>query len=458
MTKVLFVIEKFGGDGPTRSLIALADAVARIEPAAELAVATLSGPGYPMTLMQARRSGLEVHDRPGPELVAQLIEAADVVVPLFWNSPVMYRFLRRDWPAMRLAPWLQINGAHPPQMLSAPLIEVSDTVICTARSTMDLPELDGTRTEHLPAFPNLGRLSDERPDADARFTVTYLGTINGAKMHPDFVSMSSAIDVPDVRVVIRGAGGGEGLLAEQIAESDDPDRFDLGGYVENIGAVLSESHVFGYPLKRETYATTEKSLIEAMAAGVCPVVFAHGGVSEVVTNGETGLVVEDGASYADAVRRLFDHPEERARLADAAQRSVRSRFDPDVLAAKFLSVVEGLNSRPRTPHEWPGVGGEGTASDRFIESLGRAGEFFVRSRSDDSAVSAAADRAIASGHDHLGTAEGGIIHYRNAEPDDGWLRYWSGLVLAGAGRPQDARTEFEAAVALDPGTVRGGNT
>jgi hypothetical protein len=362
----------------------------------------------------------------------------------------MHRFLRNRWPALRLAPWLQINGAHPPQTLSQHLIAESDTLICTARSTLNLPELAGARTEHLPAFPNFTRLSQGRPPEDARFTVTYLGTINGAKMHPGFVAMSAAVEVPGIRILVHGAGGGEEALAAQIAESADPERFELGGYVENIGAVLAETHVFGYPLKRQTYATTEKSLIEAMAAGVCPVVFPHGGVTEIVNDGETGLIVQNEAVYGRAIRWLHDHPDERSRLGAAAQKSIRARFDPKALAARFLSIVDDVATRPRRALGVHGRRGEPTAADAFVEGLGRGGDVFERSRSDDPDIAVAADREIAANHDHLGTAEGGIIQHRNAAPDDPWLRHWSGLVLVGAGRRDDANGEFAAAVALDP--------
>ncbi len=458
MTRILFVIDAFGGDGPTRSLIALAEALQAAETPMTLDVATLSDAAYPMTLMQARRAGLGVHRAPSDSDTAALIEAADVVVPLFWNSPTMHQFLRRPWPAMRLAPWLQINGEHPPQTLSAGLIEASDTLICTARSTRHLPELAAARTKHLPALPNLSRLSDERPGEDDPFTVTYLGTINGAKMHPHFVAMSAAIDVPDIRILIHGAGGGEQALAAQIAASRDPGRFELGGWVENVGAVLSRTHVLGYPLKPETYATTEKSLIEAMAAGVCPVVFAHGGVSEIVDDGVTGLVVDDERSYSRAIRWLFDHPGERTTMGDAARKAIRARFEPASLAARFGAIVDDVVSRPRRTATPAGTI-EGTAADLFIAGLGRGGELFVRSRSADADVAADADRQIRARHDHLGTAEGGIIQHRNVAPDDPWLRYWSGLVLAGADHNDEADRELAVAEALDPAmrTRRRGN-
>ena len=102
MSRILFVIDSFGGDGPTRSLVALAEALDALDRPTQLAVATLSDGGYPLTMMQARRAGLDVHVAPSESEMASLIEAADVVVPMFWsprlvlNELLLIRFIRMN--------------------------------------------------------------------------------------------------------------------------------------------------------------------------------------------------------------------------------------------------------------------------------------------------------------------------------------------------------------------------
>lgn len=450
--RLLFVIDSISGDGPTRCLIALAEAIRTLDIETSIDVVTLNDAAYPLTLMQCRRHGVLVHRAVENEELNGLVEAADLVIPMYWNSPKMAHFLRRSFPPMRCAPWLQTNGHHPPQTLSQRLIDLSDAMLCTAVSTQSLPELAPVTTEHLPALPNLSRVGSERPADDAPFTVTYLGTINRAKMHSDFVALSAAIDVPAVRILICGAGGGEGALAEEIAESSDPGRFQIQGFVENISDVLARSHVFGYPLKPETYATTEKSLIEAMAAGVCPVVFPHGGIKEIVRHQETGLVVEDATGYAEAVRWLFDHPDERRRLGEAASADIRNRFDPARLAQRFVGaavdLVEETTKRPHLEAE------PAEASGVFIESLGSGADVFRRSQSNNNDVASQADGEIERNHEQLGSAEGGVIHYRNDDPTDTWLRYWTGLVLRGAGDAEGAAAELAAARSIGPSRGR----
>jgi hypothetical protein len=51
-------------------------------------------------------------------------------------------------------------------------------------------------------------------------------------------------------------------------------------------------------------------------------------------------------------------------------------------------------------------------------------------------------------------SEGGVIHHRNAQPDDPHLRLWSGLIAAGAGEREIAASEYRASEALGLGDDR----
>ena len=75
MTRMLFVIDSFGGDGPTRSLVALAQALHALDRPSRLDVVTLTDGAYPLTMMQARRAGADVHVAPEEPEIASLIEA-----------------------------------------------------------------------------------------------------------------------------------------------------------------------------------------------------------------------------------------------------------------------------------------------------------------------------------------------------------------------------------------------
>ena len=62
-------------------------------------------------------------------------------------------------------------------------------------------------------------------------------------------------------------------------------------------------------------------LVEAMAAGTPVVAANHGGVTEVVNHGETGLLVEpcDSAALAEALDQLLSDPEEACAMGAAGR-------------------------------------------------------------------------------------------------------------------------------------------
>jgi glycosyltransferase involved in cell wall biosynthesis len=83
------------------------------------------------------------------------------------------------------------------------------------------------------------------------------------------------------------------------------------------------------------------ALVEALAVGTPVIATSVGGVPEIVTDGENGLLVPPGDpdALAGAVRRYFADDELRARLRAAAAPSVE-RFSPERVLDTLESVLE----------------------------------------------------------------------------------------------------------------------
>ncbi len=92
------------------------------------------------------------------------------------------------------------------------------------------------------------------------------------------------------------------------------------------------------------------SAVEALSVGVPVVSTAVGGVPEVVTDGENGLLVPPGdpESLAAAIRRILEEPGLRDRLAAAAKPSVEA-LSSDVVYGKLEALLVGgcaMTERP----------------------------------------------------------------------------------------------------------------
>jgi glycogen synthase len=88
-------------------------------------------------------------------------------------------------------------------------------------------------------------------------------------------------------------------------------------------------------------------LVEALAVGTPVIATAVGGVTEIVEDGQNGLLVPAGdpEALAEAIRRFFEEPGLRDALAAAAARSVE-RFAPDAVHDRLESVLRQV-ARPR---------------------------------------------------------------------------------------------------------------
>lgn len=445
---VLHVLPRLTGGGPTRSLVALVKQLARRGSPTRHRALVLGGPAAPMARIEAARAGLPVTLTPDAARCRQELASADIVHLHYWNSPEILALLHGELPPMRLLNWLTILGAHAPQAVTAPLLDLADVTVTTTPLTNELDVARHARTTPvtIAAVDDPDRLADVTLQPHEGLNVGYVGTTSFTKMHPDFVAMCAAVRNPSATFVVCGEGGDD-ELRRQAHALGIAGRMDVRGYVEDIGAVLSTLDVFGYPLCADTYATTEKSLLEAMSLGIPPVVFPHGGVRTIVEHERTGLVVDDPAGYSAAIDHLLDHPAERRRLGANARRMIAERFQPARAAADFDELYDGLLASPKRSRSWPSrLDTDDRPAAAFADAVGQTAPWFADSLSaGPPAAWEAADALIASSQLAVVAGEGGIFHHRNHAPHSPHLRLWSALVLDAAGRHEAAARELAAA-------------
>ncbi len=447
MVRILHIIDKLSGAGPTRAIISLAKIQRELGLPYKHTAVTLNREAYPYARILAKQAGLEVILGPEEAAVWELAAAADIVQLHFWNTPQLYDLLRGPWPACRLLIWLHIDGEHAPQVVTQPLLDFADCLAATSPLTLASPQMDtiwqAGCTAVIEPPDDFERLVGFEARAHDSFNIGYIGTVNFGKLHPDFAALCAAVDVPGARFIL--CGGENDRLRQQVTELGIAERFEFKGFVENIRTELERFDVFGYPLRTDTYATAEKSLREAMFAGIPPVVFPHGGIKHLVIDGQTGFVVHSDAAYAAAITELYHNPAKRRMLGENAQAYAREHFTPQKPARQFDEQYQKMMKRPKRERRWSGVSREAPGAARFVEAMGDAAPQFAQSmRGPDSQ----AEAEIGDASPLLSGGEGGFIQYRNQYPNDPFLRFWAGLFLLYQGRREQAALELQAAVAL----------
>jgi len=134
----------------------------------------------------------------------------------------------------------------------------------------------------------------------------------------------------------------EPALDRAIARSSVADRIHRVGYRADAPTLAAACDVFVLPsIRREGLA---RSLIEAMAYGVAPIVTACGGSPELVVNGVSGLVipVNDSAAISQAIRQMHDDPGMRARMGKAARARIGTSFGIEDTIEKTIAVYRSL--------------------------------------------------------------------------------------------------------------------
>ncbi|HTS88502.1 MAG TPA: glycosyltransferase [Gemmatimonadales bacterium] len=139
---------------------------------------------------------------------------------------------------------------------------------------------------------------------------------------------------PALRLTIVGEGPEHGALQRVARSLGLADRVAFTGAVApaRVASLLAASHVLLAPSVTEWSGNRESGLIVAKEASACetvPIGTLHGGIPEIIEDGETGFLVaeRDVASMAERLERLTRDPALRDRLGRAASAKMRREYD-----------------------------------------------------------------------------------------------------------------------------------
>ena len=130
----------------------------------------------------------------------------------------------------------------------------------------------------------------------------------------------------DFRAILVGEGPDQSAVANEVRRLGLAPSVTLVGARSDVPELLAGADVFVLSSRSEGLPM---SVLEAMAAGLPVVATDVGGVSELVLEGETGLLVPhgDATALAQALERLLRDKDLRRRMAASARARVEREFD-----------------------------------------------------------------------------------------------------------------------------------
>ncbi len=152
--------------------------------------------------------------------------------------------------------------------------------------------------------------------------------------------------VPDCDLVILGEGPERPALESLTARLDLKQRVRFAGWVEPPWTSSWQFDVVAIPSETESFGLVA---IEAMRAGIPVVATQVGGLTEVVDDDATGVLVPPGDldAFVEGLRRLLDDPALRRRMSATASSRMAGRFTPGTMASAYEDLFDDVLARSR---------------------------------------------------------------------------------------------------------------
>lgn len=244
--------------------------------------------------------------------------------------------------------------AHTVDRLTLPL---ADAVVSNSQGGAEYLRERGLGEERLAVVPN-GRDLDAYRDGscaglreefgipDGGPVVGTVGRLIERKGQFDLLRAWPRISAnhPDATLVVVGYGPERGALESLAAELGVAASVRFVGARDDVPAVLDLLDVFAFPSHWEGQPG---AVLEAMAAGLPIVATEIDGTTELLTDGETGVLVppREPSALAAAVDALLSDPERMAALGRAARAAAYEQFSLRSMVAEFEQLYRTVTGR-----------------------------------------------------------------------------------------------------------------
>ena len=262
-------------------------------------------------------------------------------------------------PSTRRIPWVAFHHGYTRtsarvtlyQQLDRLSLRFADTVITVCRPFVDLLTARGVRRGRLSVLTNavepqpaastsdVASLRKSLALAETDCVILAVGRLSEEKGHADLIEAFGRLDEPATEnwFLVLAGDGPERAHLERLAAPLGK-RIKFLGHVRDIRAVYGLADVFALPSHSEGSPLV---LFEAIAAGLPILATKVGGVPEVVTDGESALLVpaQDVDALAVALLKLIVDPEQRLALGRAAH-AVVSTHSVDRYTERLLGIYD----------------------------------------------------------------------------------------------------------------------
>ncbi len=157
---------------------------------------------------------------------------------------------------------------------------------------------------------------------------------------------------PNAKLTLAGDGPLRGALEQQARDLGVADKVTFAGFLAPLAVrdIIFDSHVYLHPSRTGADGNREgvpNAMLEAMATGVPVVATLHGGIPEAITNGESGLLVEenDADGLAAATLKLLADASLQQRLGRSGREVIEQTFSRQAQDDHLIAFYKSLLSK-----------------------------------------------------------------------------------------------------------------
>ena len=214
---------------------------------------------------------------------------------------------------------LALTSTHPP-LLRWPATEF---VLISAFQA----QLLGVAGEIQPSPIDIARFAPRKREARGQTVIGRLSRDTADKHHPDDIAVYKSLAARGCRLLLQGAT----TLSGSLPQSDAIRLLPEGTMA--APDFLHELDIFYYRTG-EHVETFGRVVLEAMACGLPVVCHRHGGYADVIRHRENGYLFDTSEEALAILDELIALPQLRARIADAARRTVEQLYSQEALDAR----------------------------------------------------------------------------------------------------------------------------
>lgn len=223
----------------------------------------------------------------------------------------------------------------------------TDGVVSISTYTDDLVKPLAKRTWLLPNATDSSYF-EAQPEPSAPPTVLFVGGLDERKNPVGFIkACASLFENSGWKLKLCGTGDpAGGTMRELNALASQHSWIDLAGWKsrEELLSEMERSSLLVLPTYEDNCPMV---VLEAMAVGLPVIASRVGGVPDLITHGETGMMFDphSAQSMLETTRQMMEGEPLRQIIATKARAEARARFHPEVVARKHLEIYREVLGR-----------------------------------------------------------------------------------------------------------------